>query len=393
VTRVVIAPDKFKGSVTAEQAAEAIAAGLLSARPDLNVAQFPVADGGEGTVAAAVSAGYELVPVLADGPTGEPVETAFAMHGGTAVVELADVTGLRRLPGPPAPLTASTYGVGQVISAALDRGATTIMLGIGGSASTDGGAGLLQALGVRLMGPGGTAAAPGARGGEGAGGSEIGRGGAALLALTAVDVAGLDQRLRDVTVLVATDVRNPLLGPSGAAAVFGPQKGATDADVALLERALARFAALTESTTGRDVADAPGAGAAGGTGFGALAYLGARLEPGVDLVLDLIGFDAALAGADLVVTGEGSLDAQSLGGKAPVGVARAAARHGVPAVAVAGRVLLTEAEIADAGFAAAYSLADLEPDPGASMANAADLLNRIGQNLAFTAFLSGPPRS
>jgi glycerate 2-kinase len=378
VTRVVIAPDKFKGSVTAEEAAEAIAGGLLSARPDLDVAKLPVADGGEGTVAAAVSAGYELVQVLAEGPTGEPVDTAFALHGSTAVVELAAVTGLRLLPGPPAPLTASTYGVGQVMLAALDSGATTIMLGIGGSASTDGGAGLLAALGIRLTS---------------VGGAEIGRGGVALLELSAVDAAGLDPRLREATVLVATDVRNPLLGPSGAAAVFGPQKGATDADVVLLERALARFAALTESTIGRDVAEAPGAGAAGGTGFGLLAYIGARLEPGVDLVLDLIGFDAALAGADLVVTGEGSLDAQSLGGKAPVGVAAAAARHGVPVVAVAGRVQLTEAQIAAAGFAAAYSLADLEPDPVASVAHAADLLARIGQSIAFSPLLSGQPRS
>jgi glycerate kinase len=371
--RVLVVPDKFKGSVTAAEAADALATGLLTARPDLEVVRLPVADGGDGTLAAAVSAGYELVPVIADGPTGEPVGTAFAVLADTAVVELADVTGLRRLPGSPAPLTASTYGVGQVIAAALDYGARTVVLGIGGSASTDGGAGMLQALGLRLAGEDG---------------AQLGRGGAALAALVSVDPAGLDQLPgAGATVLVASDVENPLLGPSGAAAVFGPQKGASPGDVALLDLAMARWAAVTESVIGRDVAAEPGAGAAGGTGFGAMAYLGARLVPGVELVLGLVGFGAALTGASLVITGEGSLDSQSLGGKAPVGVARAAGRHGVPVVVVAGRVSLTEAEIAAAGFAAAYSLADLEPDHAVSMANAPDLLVKIGHQIARTPIL------
>ena len=369
-TRVLVVPDKFKGSVTAAEAVDALAIGLLSARPDLDVVRLPVADGGDGTLAAAVSAGYEVVPVVADGPTGDPVGTAFAMLDDTAVVELADVTGLRRLPGPLAPLTASTYGVGQVIAAALGHGAKTVVLGIGGSASTDGGAGMLQALGLRLVG------------GDGA---PLDRGGAALAGLASVDPAGLDQVLGDgVTVLVASDVENPLLGPNGAAAVFGPQKGASPDDVVLLDLALARWAAVTEAVIGRDVAGAAGAGAAGGTGFGAMAYLGARLVPGVELVLDLIGFDAALAGASLVITGEGSLDSQSLGGKAPVGVARAAGRRGVPVVAVAGQVSLSAADVTAAGFAAAYSLADLEPDHAVSMANAADLLAEIGHRIAST---------
>jgi len=374
-SRVLVVPDKFKGSVTAAEAANALAAGLLSVRPDLEVMRLPVADGGDGTLAAALSAGYELVPVIADGPTGEPVDTAFAVLADTAVVELADVTGLRRLPGPPAPLTASTYGVGQVIASALDYGATKIVLGIGGSASTDGGAGMLQALGLRLAS---------------ADGAEVGRGGAALAELASVDLAGLDQRLASSgALLVASDVENPLLGPAGAAAVFGPQKGASPDEVALLDLALTRWAAVTELVIGRDVAADAGAGAAGGTGFGAMAYLGARLVPGVELVLHLIGFDAALDGADLVITGEGSLDSQSLGGKAPVGVARAAGRHGVPVIAVAGLVSLTEAELTAAGFAAGYSLADLEPDHAASMAGAAELLTQIGQLIA-RAFIPGP---
>jgi glycerate kinase len=371
----VVAPDKFKDSVTAAQAAAALRIGLLSERPFLDVLPLPVADGGEGTVDAAVSAGYQLVPVLAQGPTGEPVDTGFAVLDDTAVVELADVSGLRRLPraggaGGAAPLTASTYGVGQVIAAALDAGATTIVLGIGGSSSTDGGAGMLQALGVRLTGANGT---------------DLERGGAALAGLMEVDLAGLDRRLRPgggSAVLVASDVNNPLLGLPGAAVVFGPQKGATPADVEILDAALARFAAVTASVTGLDLAGAAGAGAAGGTGFGALAYLGAKLVPGVDLVLDLIGFDDALSGARLVITGEGSMDSQSLGGKAPVGVARAATRRGVPVVAVAGQVRLSAAEVAAAGFAAVYALTDAEPDRAASIARAQDLLQLVGAQIA-----------
>ncbi len=364
--RVVVAPDKFKGSATAAEAAAAIAAGLRRERPDLEIAQVPVADGGDGTVAAVLAAGFAPARVTADGPVGKPVETTFAVRDGTAVIELADVAGLRRLPAGLAPLTASTYGVGQVISAAL-ADAATIVLGIGGSASTDGGAGMVQALGVRLTDELG---------------QTLGRGGAALAGLAAIDLTRLDQRIAATSILVASDVDNPLLGPSGAAAVFGPQKGASGADIAMLEAALARWAALTNSATGSDVAGVPGAGAAGGTGFAALAYLGARLVPGAQLLLDLTGFDAALPGADLVITGEGSLDRQTLGGKAPVGVARAAAARGVPVVAVAGRVELTAAELADAGFTGAYAISDLEPDQAVSMTRNAGLLAEIGARIA-----------
>ncbi len=366
--RVVLAPDKFKGSASAREVAGALAAGLRAARPDLEIAEFPVADGGDGTVAAAVAAGFAEIPVTAAGPVGDPVGTHFALRGRTAVVELADVTGLRRLPGPGlAPLTASTFGVGQVITAALDAGATEIVLGVGGSASTDGGAGMLQALGARLTD---------------AGGRDLARGGAALAGLAAVDLAGLDRRIARARFLVACDVDIPLTGPAGAAAVFGPQKGAGPAEVGLLDRALAHWAAVTARVTGRDAARVPGAGAAGGTAFGALAYLGADLVVGADLVLGLIGFDAALAGAGLVVTGEGSLDRQTLTGKAPLGVARAAGRRGVPVVAVAGRVLLTGPELAAAGFTIAYALTDLEPDPAIAMSRTADLLKRVGARIA-----------
>jgi glycerate kinase len=366
--RVVVAPDKFKGSATAAEAAAAIAAGLRAARPDLDVAEVPVADGGDGTVAAALAAGFAPVGTTADGPTGELVQTTFGLRDDTAVIELADVAGLRRLPASgPAPLLASTYGVGQVIAAALDSGAATVVLGIGGSATTDGGAGMVQALGVRLTDEGG---------------HDLGRGGAALARLAAIDPVGLDPRIAATRLLVASDVDNPLLGPSGAAAVFGPQKGAAPADVAELEHALARWAALTGSVTGLDVANAPGAGAAGGTGFAALAYLGGRLVPGADLMLSLIGFDTALTGAALVITGEGSLDRQTLAGKAPIGVARAARRRGIRVVAVAGRVELSPAELVTAGFAASYSLAEFEPDQVVSMAEVTELLAAAGSEIA-----------
>jgi len=365
--RVVVAPDKFKGSATATEVAAALAAGLRQVRPDLEVVELPVADGGDGTVAAALAAGFSPVVTVAEGPVGQPVETTFALKDAVAVIELADVAGLRRLPaGKAAPLTASTYGVGQVIGAALDGGATTIVLGIGGSATTDGGAGMVQALGVGLAGTRG---------------ARLARGGAALGGLAAIDPSGLDDRIGGVRFLVASDVDNPLLGPSGAAAVFGPQKGAAPADVFVLDLALARWAALTRSVTGQDLAGVAGAGAAGGTGFAAVTYLGARLVAGVDLVLELIGFEAVLAGAGLVITGEGSLDAQTLGGKAPLGVARAAGRYGVPVVVVAGQVLLTAGELAAAGFAGAYSLADLEPDLAVSIATAGELLSRIGRQI------------
>lgn len=366
--RIVVAPDKFKGSATAAEVARAIVAGLRAGRGDLDVVELPVADGGDGTVAAAVGAGFSPVQVRAAGPTGAPVQATFAVRGSTAVIELAEVVGLRQLPGGElAPLTASTYGLGQVIAAALDAGVGTIVLGIGGSASTDGGAGMLQALGALLTDRQGRS---------------LGPGGAALSELARIELAGLDRRLADVRFLVASDVDNPLLGRSGAAAVFSPQKGASPAQAALLERALARWAELTASATKLDLAAAPGVGAAGGAGFAALAYLGAELLPGIELVLELIGFDAALTGAGLVITGEGRLDAQSLSGKAPVGVARAAARHGIPVAAVAGQVLLTDAELAAAGFAAAFSLVEIEPDPAVSIASAGSLLELIGRQIA-----------
>jgi glycerate 2-kinase len=366
--RVVVAPDKFKGSLPAPQVARHVATGLGRAVPGVEVVEVPVADGGDGTLDAALSAGYRRVPVRAHGPTGEEVDTAYAVRDGVAVVELADVSGLRRLPGGRlAARTASSFGTGEVLAAALDAGCRRIVLGIGGSACTDGGAGMAQALGARL---------------RDAGGGEIGPGGAALAAVDSVDLTGLHPALGQAEVVVASDVDNPLLGPRGAAAVYGPQKGASPADVAELDAALARWADAVSRTTGVDAATRPGAGAAGGVGFAALAVLGATLQPGIDLVLDLVGFPALLPGTQLVVTGEGSLDEQTLHGKAPAGVAAAARAAGVPVVAVAGRSLLSAEDLQAAGIAAAYALTDIEPVPDRCMSEAGPLLERLAAKVA-----------
>jgi glycerate kinase len=370
--KIVVAPDKFKGSLPATEVAAAIAAGLRAGRPGAEVVTIPVADGGEGTVDAAVAAGFERVPVTAAGPAGDPVRAGYARRGEVAMVELACVCGLARLPGGrPAPLTASSFGAGEVLRAALEAGARRIVLGVGGSASTDGGAGLLQALGARVLDASGEPVRPG---------------GAGLRDVAALDLAGLHPALhpasRSAELILAADVDNPLTGPDGAAEVYGPQKGAGPAEVAALAAGLRRWAAVMAAAVGTDWSRAPGAGAAGGVGFAALAVLGATRRPGIELVLDLAGFEAALDGADLVITGEGSLDAQSMAGKTPVGVARAAARRGVPVVAVAGRSMLTAAELAAAGIASAYPLSDLEPDLERCRAEAAGLLRQVGQMIA-----------
>jgi glycerate 2-kinase len=363
IGHIVVAPDKFKGSLTAPAAAASIAAGLHRFRPELEVRSAPVADGGDGTLDAVLACGWSRRPVTVSGPTGEPVEAALGLRDRAALVELADASGLRRLPhGRPEPMRASSHGTGDLIRAALDAGCDQIVLGLGGSACTDGGAGMLQALGARLLDRRGRGLAPG---------------GAALRGLATVDLTGLDPRLAGTRIVLASDVDNPLLGPRGAAAVYAPQKGADRAQVAELEGALRHWAKLLARATGGDRADQAGAGAAGGVGFAALAVLGAELQQGIELILDLIDFDDLLPGAALVITGEGSLDQQSLHGKAPVGVAAAATRHGVPTVAVAGRSTLSAVDLRTAGFDGAYSLMSLEPDASVCMAEAGRLLEEL----------------
>lgn len=381
--RVVLALDKFKGTLTAAQVTDRARRGVLRVLPDADIDPVAVADGGDGTIDALVASGFDEIPVQVSGPTGAPVTARIARRGERAAVELADCCGLDRLPAGLAPWDAGTRGLGEAILAAarLD-GVTEVVVGLGGSASTDGGAGMLQALGVLLLDGAGGPIPPGARG---------------LAELARVDVTGLDERLygpHAVRLTVAGDVDAPLLGPLGAAAVFGPQKGLGPADIPQADAALARLADLAEPVL-LPARDLPGAGAAGGTGWALLA-LGATLRPGVAMILDLAGFDRVIAGADLVITGEGRLDAQTLTGKTPLGVARPAS--GVPCVAVCGRLALTPSQLRGAGLDDALPLTALTPDPAEPMLRAGPLVEDavaalVERFLLRTAAYSGDDRA
>jgi glycerate kinase len=368
--RVLIAADKFKGSLTAVQVAERVTAGLRRVVPGLAVEALPVADGGDGTVDAALAAGFARHEVRVAGPLGQEVTAAFALRGGTAVVEMAEASGLQRLPaGVLAPLTASTYGSGELLRAALDAGARTIVFGVGGSATTDGGAGMLTALGARFLDADGEPVPPG---------------GGGLADLARADLSGLDPRLSSVELVLASDVDNPLTGPKGAPAVYGPQKGASPDDVATLDAALAHFAEVLEAEAGPRAAEyaaAPGAGAAGGIGYGAL-LLGARFRPGIEVMLDVLGFAPALERASLVITGEGSLDEQTLHGKAPAGVAAAARAADKEVVAVCGRLALPPEVLGRVGIRRAYALTDVEPDVATCIADAGPVLESVAERIA-----------
>ena len=379
---VVVAPDKFKGSLSAADAAAALGRGLRRGLPAARVVEHPIADGGEGSVEMVLAHGFRPVSREVRGPTGAPVVATYALAGDTALVEMASAAGLGRLPGG-APddrtaRTASSYGVGELVRDALDRGARRIVLAVGGSATTDGGAGMVAALGARTF----TASGP-----------VLPEGGAGLLEVERLDPAGLDARLADATVVVACDVDNPLTGPSGAAAVYGPQKGAGAETVALLDRALGHWADVVAAATGRDLRDLPGAGAAGGLGFGAAALLGAEVRSGIDTLLDLSGFAGTLAGADLVIVGEGSLDAQSLHGKGPIGVAAAAVRAGARVVAVAGRSTVPLDRVRALGIDDVLTLTELEPDPERSMRHAAELLETTAERIAAAWLRDRPERT
>ncbi|MDQ0077874.1 glycerate kinase [Arthrobacter oryzae] len=377
--RIVIAPDKFKGSLSAPEVARHLDTGLQAATGhNLDVVRIPVADGGEGTLDAAVGSGFTRRSALVSGPTGQPLRAEFAVRGREAVIEMAAASGLAVLPteggsaGMPDSVTArnaTSLGTGELIRAALDAGCRQIILGVGGSANTDGGAGVLQGLGAQLLD---------------AEGNELPPGGAALARLDRIDFSGFDSRLDEARFVLASDVDNPLLGTEGAPAIFGPQKGATPEDVATLDAAVSHFVNVLAAEIGPralKAADAPGAGAAGGVGYAAIAVLAATRRPGIDVVLEFTGLADRLAGADLVITGEGSLDEQSLLGKTPMGVARAAARAGVPVVAVCGRTTLTPEQQKDSGFRQVYPLTSLEAKVEICIAEAGPLLEQLGKNI------------
>ena len=325
VMKVVVAPNSFKGSMSATQAAKAIARGVREVWPQAEVVEVPVADGGEGTAEALVTAnggGYRWVNV--EGPLGDPVLASYGLIDGgrTAVLELASASGFALVPeGRRDARRASTFGFGQLLDAARQEGVDSIIAGIGGSATNDGGAGMAQAIGWRLLDEFG---------------ADLPRGGSALRRLESITGASVEPRWRSVTVRVACDVTNPLTGPHGASHVYGPQKGADAATVELLDRALGHYAQVIQRELGKAVAEVPGAGAAGGTGAGMIAFLDAELTPGAPLIVGASGFDRHLEGAGLVITGEGRVDVQTGYGKAPGEVARRARAAGVPVLLVAG---------------------------------------------------------
>lgn len=343
--KLVIAPDSFKESISAERVALAIAAGWREVFAEADIRLCPMADGGEGTVEAVLSAtGGERRELQVCGPLGIPVTAHWGWlpDERQAVIEMAAASGLHWVaPDQRDARVTTTYGTGELVLAALEAGARRIILGIGGSATNDGGAGLLEALGARLLNEEG---------------QPIDRGGAALTDLQRIELAGLDTRLAATEIIIAADVDNPLCGPHGASHVFGPQKGASADQVEQLDHALSHFADVMAAALGQDYRDVPGVGAAGGLGFAARAVLGARFRPGIELVAELSGLAEAVQGADLVITGEGRLDGQSLHGKTPVGVARIARAAGVPVIALAGSLGEGYQRLYEAGIDAAFSL-------------------------------------
>jgi glycerate kinase len=366
--RILVAPDKFAGTLSAVEAGEAIAAGWRRASPDDELVRRPMSDGGPGFVdVLAATLDGDLVPVPTSDPLGRPVVGALLLHDATAYVESAQACGLHLLAHHERnPLVTTSYGLGVLIAAAVDSGARSIAVGLGGSGTNDGGAGMLAALGVTALD---------------AGGSALPHGGAALAAVDRLDGA---PQLRAAELVVATDVDNPLTGPTGASAVFGPQKGAGPEQVEVLDAALARWGEVLERDlpgAPAGLAELPGAGAAGGVGAGLLA-LGARREPGVDMIAHAVGLDAALEGTDLVLTGEGSFDFQSLRGKVVSGVAAAAAGRGLPCLVLAGQVSVGRREMSAAGVEAAYSVVDLAGSVEAALEWPADRLADLAARTA-----------
>lgn len=371
--KVVLAIDSFKGSCTSFAAGEAVRRGILRADPAAEAFNIPVADGGEGTVDAIIGNGrgrWQPCPAL--GPLGGRVSAGFGvLPDGTAVIEMSAASGLTLVPpGGLNPLLTTTYGTGQLIRAALDAGHRKMLIGLGGSATNDGGAGMAQALGVSLRDRNGV---------------ELGYGGAALQQLHTVDLTGLDPRLKECAITCAVDVSNPLCGVNGASAVYGPQKGATPEMVNILDDALRRFANVLRDQHGVSVSDLPGAGAAGGLGAGLYAFCSASFRPGIEAVLDIVGFDEFVLGADYVVTGEGRLDGQTVYGKVPIGVSgRAKTLTGAPVFALVGSIGEGHEAVYRHGIDGVFAIADGPLTLAESCARAEPLLERAGEALART---------
>jgi len=375
--KIVIAPDSFKESLTALEVATEIEAGFREIFPDANYLLLPMADGGEGTVAAMVAAtGGKLVLLQVTGPLGAPVRAIYGVTGDgkTAVIEMAAASGLALVP--PSlrdPLRTTSFGTGELIKAALAGGARHLIIGIGGSATNDGGAGMLQALGVRF------------RDRED---RELGFGGGSLAGLDRLDVSDLDPRLKQCRIEAACDVDNPLTGPKGASAVFGPQKGAPPEVVSLLDANLAHYASIISRDLGIEVDSEPGAGAAGGMGAALLAFLGAELRPGIEIVMAAVGLEASISDADLVITGEGRIDSQTVHGKTPIGVARLAKRCGKPVIGIAGCLSTDAAVVHDFGIDAVFSVLSEACTAEVALKNAAGNVRAASRNIAATLSLA-----
>jgi len=322
--KIVVAPDSFKGSLTAIEVSDAIEKGIREVFPEAEIIKIPMADGGDGTVQCLVNAtGGKILEEKVIGPLGNEVWAFYGILGDrkTAIVEMAAASGLTLVPeNKRDPLITTTYGTGQLIKAALNQGCRKIIIGIGGSATNDGGAGMVQALGVKLLDQEG---------------KEVGFGGGELKKIVKIDISCIDKRLSDIKVLVASDVNNPLCGPQGASRIYGPQKGATPEIIEELDESLAYFAELIKRDLHKDIKDIPGAGAAGGLGASLIAFLNAELRPGIEIMIEAVKLEQAIKDADLVITGEGKIDSQTIYGKAPIGVAKIAKKYNVPVVAVA----------------------------------------------------------
>jgi len=325
--KIIIAPDSFKGNLSALEVAKLIEKGVRRVYPGAKIIKIPMADGGEGTVKSLVDATKgKIIRKEVTGPLGKRIKASYGILGDkkTAIIEMASASGLPLVPKKKRnPLLTTTYGTGELIRDALDKGSRKIIVGIGGSATVDGGAGMAQALGVRLLDKKGR---------------EIGFGGGALGNLESIDVSKMDERIKKTEVLVASDVDNPLTGPKGAAKVYAPQKGATPSMVERLEKNLKRYASIIKRDLKKDIKDIPGTGAAGGLGAGLIAFLDAKIRLGVDIVIETVGLEKRLKDADLVITGEGKMDSQTIYGKTPIGVAKLAKKHKIPVVAIVGEV-------------------------------------------------------
>jgi glycerate kinase len=371
--KIVIAPDSYKESLSAMEVAIQIEAGFREIYPDAEYVKLPVADGGEGTVDAMVAAtGGRQINVSVTGPTGKPVLAHFGITGNQqcAVIEMASASGLECIPPEERnPLITTSYGTGELIKAALDLGVTEFIIGLGGSATNDGGAGMLQALGIHLLDKAG---------------HNIGKGGQCLSELEYVDVSGMDPRLKQCRITVACDVTNPLTGPQGASAIFGPQKGANPAMVRFLDENLKHYAEVIARQTGKDVEFAPGAGAAGGLGAALLAFLNAELRSGIEIVTEAVELEKAIMDADLVITGEGRIDSQSIKGKVPVGVARLAKRHNKPVIGIAGSLSADVAVVYEHGIDCVFSVLNKVCSLDEALNDAAANVRLTARNIAAT---------